>query len=315
MPIDRITDLIDRLGAYPWWAIMLELILIWIAVYLVVRFVQGTRAASAIKSLLLIAVVVTLAVRILGDQELFGRIAYLYDRAVALLAIVLVVVFQPELRRAVIRLGESSVFGRRSTQIELTAREIARACQFLSKAQFGAILAIERSAGLRHLIEDGGTVIDGEVSARLLQTIFHPGSALHDLAVVIRSGRVAAAHVQLPLAEPEDMPSPEFGSRHRAAVGLTRDSDALVVLVSEETGHIRFAEHGKLSPPISPEELEIEIQERLGAPPEPVPPEQTTSMSDEGMVKPDGSGEPDRADQSTGAPTPANPATAKEATA
>ena len=296
MPIDRITDLIERLGAYPIWGVLLELALIWLAVYAVVRFVQGTRAAGALKALLVIAVLLTLGVRVLGDQESFGRISYLYDRALALVAILLVVVFQPELRRAVIRLGETSLFSGWTSEIGATAREIARACAYLSKAKFGAIIAIERASGLRSLIEDGATKLDAEVSARLLQTIFYPGSALHDLAVVIRGDRVAAAHVQLPLAEPDEMHDPGHGARHRAAVGLTRDADSLVIIVSEESGHIRIAEGGRLSEPIAPKDLEHELIERLGSPPpapEPHREEQASAMSDEGMVeKPEQPGPP-----------------------
>jgi len=287
MPFDRVTDLIDRLAAYPLWGVVLELALIWLAVYAVVRFVQGTRAAGALKALLLIAVVLTLGVRILGDQESFGRIAYLYDRALALVAIVLVVVFQPELRRAVIRLGETPLFRGRTSAVDVTAREIATACAYLSKAKFGAIIAIERASGLRALIEGGATKLDAEVSARLLQTIFYPGSALHDLAVVIRGDRVAAAHVQLPLAEPDEMHDPGYGSRHRAAVGLTRDADALAIVVSEETGHIRLAEDGVLTEPIDAKHLEHELRERLGSNPPPTetaPDERASAMSDEGMI-------------------------------
>ena len=290
MPLNRITDLIDRLAAYPVWGVVLELVLIWLAVYAVVRFVQGTRAAGALKALLLIAVVLTLGVRILGDQESFGRVAYLYDRALALVALVLVVVFQPELRRAVIRLGETPLFRGRTSAIDATAREIATACAYLSKAKFGAIIAIERASGLRALFEEGATKLDAEVSARLRQTIFYPGSALHDLAVVIRGDRVAAAHVQLPLAEPEEMHDPGYGARHRAAVGLTRDADALVITVSEETGHIRLAEGGVLSDPIEAKDLEHVLKSRLGAESAAgglASDEGASAMSDEGMIDPD----------------------------
>ncbi|MCK6477474.1 MAG: DNA integrity scanning protein DisA nucleotide-binding domain protein, partial [Phycisphaerales bacterium] len=112
---------------------------------------------------------------------------------------------------------------------------------YLSRARFGGLIVIERSVGVSGLIE-GGTVINAELSSRLLQTIFFPGSALHDLAVIVKGRRVHAAGVQLPLADPTDMPDPRLGSRHRAAIGLSKECDALIVVISEETGSVRIAE-------------------------------------------------------------------------
>jgi len=114
-------------------------------------------------------------------------------------------------------------------------------------------------------IVEGGTTLNAELSARLLQTLFFPGSALHDLAVIVKGRRLVAAGVQLPLAEPGEMPDPSFGSRHRAAIGLSKECDALVVIVSEERGHIRIAERGKLSKPLSGEDLQAELLKRLKA--------------------------------------------------
>jgi diadenylate cyclase len=135
---------------------------------------------------------------------------------------------------------------------------------YLAKAKFGAIVVIERQHGLKGLVE-GGTEVDARLNRRLLQTIFFPGSALHDLAVVIRGEKIAAAGVQLPMADPGDMPDPSLGARHRAAVGLTRESDALVVVVSEETGAIRIAERGRLSSPMTGDELTEALASRLRA--------------------------------------------------
>jgi hypothetical protein len=105
--------------------------------------------------------------------------------------------------------------------------------------------------------------MNAELTSRLLQTIFFPGSALHDLAVVVKGKRIAAAGVQLPLAEPEDMPDKRLGSRHRAAVGLSRECDALVVVVSEESGKIRLAERGRLTVVESVDQLDRELMSRL----------------------------------------------------
>jgi diadenylate cyclase len=120
--------------------------------------------------------------------------------------------------------------------------------------------------GLEGLVE-GGTRLGAELSARLLQTIFYPSTPLHDLAVIIRGRVVYAASVQLPLAEPAEMPDPTLGSRHRAAVGLTKECDALVVVVSEESGKIRLAERGRLSPQMTSDQFRTELHARLSREP------------------------------------------------
>ncbi len=266
--LDRLTDLLNRLGSYAPWQVALELLLIWFAVFAVIRFIQGTRAARALKGLIVLLVLGTVMVRVLGDDS-FERLGYLYDRLLAVIAVGLVVIFQPELRRGLIRLGETRLFRNQAEGSASTARAIAPACSYFSKSRFGAIIVIERSTGLKTLIE-GGTELDARLSAQLLQTIFYPGTALHDLAVVIKGMTIHAAGVQLPMADPTDMTDPRFGSRHRAAVGLTKESDALVVVVSEETGEVRLAEAGVLSTPIPLDRLEAELTERLGRHPEPM---------------------------------------------
>jgi diadenylate cyclase len=219
----------------------------------------------------LILVFVTITARILGGGEAFQRLAFLYDRFLAIMAIALIVIFQPELRRALIRLGETPFFRSTPTEIAGAVDAIVEACAYLSKSRFGAIIVIERAIGLGGIVE-GGTVLGAELSSRLLQTLFFPGTALHDLAVVIKGNVIHAAGVQLPLADPTDMPDPTLGSRHRAAVGLTKECDALVVVVSEETGSIRIAERGRLSEPLDSKGLHDELLRRLRlSPPAPDP--------------------------------------------
>ncbi len=264
-PLSSILDLLQRIGSYRWPFVLIELAIIWLVVYIIVRFVQGTRAAGALKGMLLVVAIVTVASRIVGGGATFPRLGLLYDRFLALVAIGLVIIFQPELRRALVRLGETPFFRTTPSELANVIDEIASACGYLSKSRFGALIVLERQIGLAGLIE-GGTVLNAELSARLLQSIFFPGAALHDLAVVVRGKAIHAAGVQLPLADPMDMPDASFGSRHRAAVGLTKECDALVVVVSEETGTIRVAERGRLSPGLSVEALKTELLTRLGGP-------------------------------------------------
>lgn len=261
---EPILRLIERVQAYPAWQVVLEVGVIWLVVFTIIRFVQGTRAAGALKGTLILLALATLVIRILGQNDSFQRLKYLYDNFLTLLAVTLIVVFAPELRRGLIRLGEAPLIRRSSLRRGSVPSEIATACRYLSKAKFGAIIVLQRETPMKGLVE-GGTSINGRLSARLLQTIFFPGSALHDLAVIVRDEVLVAAGVQLPLAEPEDMPDPSLGSRHRAAVGLSRECDALVVIVSEETGSISIAERGKLDRHFTSEELEEELTARLSA--------------------------------------------------
>ncbi len=264
--LSRFSGMLERLGTYPWWEVLIEIAIIWMVVYFVFRFVQGTRAAGALKGILVLFVIVTLVARILSGDS-FGRIAFLYDRLLGVVAIALVVIFQPELRRAVIRLGETPFFRQTPKDISMVVDNLTEACAYLAKAKFGAIIVLERQVGLEGLTE-GGTQLRAELSARLLQTIFHPGTALHDLAVIIRGRVVHAAGVQLPLAEPEDMPDPSLGSRHRAAVGISKECDALVIIVSEESGLIRICERGKLSPGFPSGAFRAQLKARLERNPE-----------------------------------------------
>lgn len=262
MLTDRIQGLLSRLATYSPVEVAIELLVIGVVMYIVIRFVQGTRAAGALKGLLVLVILVTIGSRLLGGTGSFQRVSLLHERFLALFAIALVVIFQPELRRALVRLGETPFLRGTPRDIQILAGEITAACAYLARAKFGAIVVIERNTPLAGVVE-GGTVLNAELSARILQTIFFPGSALHDLAVVIKGRTIHAAGVQLPLADPAEMSDPSLGSRHRAAVGVTKEGDALAVIVSEETGGIRIAERGRLSDPMTADELREELTHRL----------------------------------------------------
>lgn len=242
--------------------VFLELAVIWIVVYAIFRFLRGTRGAGVIKGFLLVTAGMVLLVRVLGEAtDSFQRLRFLFDRAFSLLAILLIVVFQPEIRTAMSRLGRTKFLARSRQEAGGLAAEVSEAVTFLSKNRFGALVVIERQIGVGDLLE-GGVELDAKPSAALLESVFWPNSPLHDLALVIRNGRVWGAGVQLPLAEGDDLPK-SLGARHRAALGATLESDCLVVVVSEETGQIRIAEGGALSAPIARDELEGELLSRL----------------------------------------------------
>jgi diadenylate cyclase len=252
---DRLAEVGARIMTYPWWQVAIELTVIWILVYLIVKLVEGTRAAAALKSVFFLVIVLSLIIRILGVQEQLSRLNFLYTTIVGVAAIGLIVIFQPELRRGLTRLGEAPLFGRRIVPVTATVDAVSQAASYLSRARFGGIMVIERNVPLKGLSE-GGEVLDAAVSARLLQTIFFPGSALHDLAVIIKDDRIVAAGVQLPMADGEDMSDKELGSRHRAAVGISHETDALVVVISEETGTISLVERGNMTRGLDQQELQ-----------------------------------------------------------
>jgi diadenylate cyclase len=213
-------------------------------IYWLFSLIRGTRAVRLVIGISVLFVVYALAfsfnMRLLTQILQAGAVVGLFA---------LVVIFQPELRRALERIGRVGSFGwmfspADSRAAELVATEVARAAAELSAEGHGALIVLERETGLEEVAETG-IMIHGDVSADLLQTIFTPRSALHDGAVIIREDRVVAAGALLPLAE-TSIHSERFGTRHRAALGITEQTDAVVVVVSEENGQISLVERARI---------------------------------------------------------------------
>jgi len=254
-------QILGRLDDYSWWQVGVELVSLWLLVRVIYRFIKGTRAAGALKGLVVLMVIATVLIRVLA-RDTFPRLEVLYEKFLGVAAIALIVTFQPELRRLLIRLGETPFFRPADPEVPRLINEIVEACEFLSRNKFGAIIAIERSVGLRELAE-AGRPLNADITADLIETIFFPNTALHDMGIVIRGRRIIAGGVQFPLAQPTDMPSPQLGTRHRAAVGLARVTDALVIVVSEETGLISIADGPRLERGLTPEALRAALLKRL----------------------------------------------------
>ncbi len=245
--------------------VAVELALIWTCVYIIFRFLHGTRGAGVIKGFALVLVVATIIISALArTSDAFTRLDFIYERFLGLAAILLIVVFQPELRQAMSRLGQVLHFRGTRGNVSTVVEAVDQAVAFLSRAQFGALIAIERTSRLGGLIETG-TYLDARVDARLLESIFWPNNPLHDLGVVIRGDRIVAATVQFPLAEEGALPT-KYGSRHRAAAGVSLESDCVVVIVSEETGGISIAERGQLEHDIPRAEFGRILAQRLRGP-------------------------------------------------
>jgi diadenylate cyclase len=229
----------------PWWVVAIELFLIFFVVYWAVDFLEGTRGERLFRGVIFILIAGFLILKLIVGQFAFDRLEYLFNYFLIFVLIIGVAGFQPEIRRALIRIGQPRFLATSSQQLARTVEAIVTAVRQLSAARTGAVIVVEKRVALGEFIETG-VRIDAKVTEELLKTIFHPGSALHDMAVIIRGDRVLAARVQLPLAEAGSLDGVELGSRHRAAIGITAGSDATCLVVSEETGTIAIAQDGKL---------------------------------------------------------------------
>jgi diadenylate cyclase len=240
--------------------VILELLLIGLSVNWCASVLQGTRGTRPLRGVLTLLVVATLVVNTMATQFGWLRVELLYRFFVVGLALVALVAFQPELRRAVIRAGDVR-FLRRGTPQSKVITALVQSARYLSKNRYGGLIAIQRVVDLTPWAEKG-TIINAEVTANLLDTIFFPNSPLHDLGVVLAGNRVLAANCQFPVAESDEVGA-ALGSRHLAAVGMSYESDALVLVVSEETGTISLADNGKLTRFLSIDDLADELGSRL----------------------------------------------------
>lgn len=235
------------------WTDAVDILVIAVITYYIIMFVKETRAIQLIKGFIALLVLAQVS-----DWFNLYTLNWLLSNIFTVGLILIIVVFQPELRRAFERLGRSqrwlSLFinsdGKtQGNQVD----EIVRACSSLARQKIGALIVIEGTVGLNDLLESG-TRIDGQISAELLINIFIPNTPLHDGAVVVRQDRVRAAGVFLPLTQNNTL-SKELGTRHRAALGISEKSDALVVVVSEETGLISTCQDGVIARRLDPETL------------------------------------------------------------
>lgn len=257
------SNFLNAIKAYGWLHALMEMIFIGAAVYFVLKFLQGTRGARLFRGILFLLVSLYLIVRILSRSFDTGILPFLYDKFLLVATFAIVIVFQPELRRFLTRIGETRLFRSTRTQIGRDVDQLIEAAVFCSKRKIGMLVALEREVGLGATVENA-TRINADLSAPLLNSIFYPNSPLHDLGVVVSGGRIAYAGVQFPLAESGELER-ELGSRHRAAVGMSQETDAVVLVVSEETGDMSLAERGVLIRKLTPEALREMLVELLGA--------------------------------------------------
>lgn len=243
--LPRLRSFYERVADRPWTA-LIELVLIGAVIYAILRFLHGTRGARLVRAIIIIFGASFAVVRLVAEQLEFTRIKVLYPYFVFAIFLVSLVAFQTELRRLLMRLGETDWLGKfvKGEERLEVIDHLVRAGEKLSKKKIGALIAIERTTEIG-AVADSGVHVDALITVELLETIFWPGSALHDLGVIIRQGRIVAAGCQFPLAESGDIDR-ALGSRHRAALGMSHEADSVVMVVSEETGAISLAIRGNM---------------------------------------------------------------------
>jgi diadenylate cyclase len=229
-----------------------DILIIAALIYFLLKLLRGTRAVQ-----MLVAVALLFVFYRGAQWARLEMVEWLLTTLLPYVAIALIILFQPEIRRALSRVGRNlSLMNFASRNPKGTYDDIVMAAEYFSQNRIGALIVVERQAGLRTYIESG-IPLD---AYDLLLSIFRPGSPLHDGAVIIEGSRVAAAGCFLPLSL-NPMISKQLGTRHRAAIGITEDSDCLVVLTSEETGSISVASSGTLETSLSPEDLSDRLRE------------------------------------------------------
>ena len=227
---------------------VVDILVVALAIYWVLLLIRGTRAVQMVSGLL-----VLMAVRLVADWAELETVSMILENFFGWAVVILVVIFQHDIRRALTRMGRPLFSGVPQKEQSEILEEVVRAAQRLSKNAVGALVVFERENGLDDVVQ-GGVEVDSAVNRDVLAAIFQPTSPLHDGAALIQNGRVAQARCVLPLTQRAGLPE-GVGTRHRAAVGLTEETDAIVVVVSEETGKIAVSSRGEIYPGLDPPQL------------------------------------------------------------
>lgn len=245
------------------WQDIVDILLVWILLYFLYKQLKDTRAVNLIKGLIVLA-----SINFVSHIFDFYTINWILQQAMTVLLFALPVVFQPELRRALDRLGQTRLFQKSQNVddelMEAVINQVMVAAKHMSRQKIGALIVFERMSPLQDII-DTGVKIDAEVSTQLIRNIFIPNTPLHDGAMIIRNGRIMAASCLLPLSENRNV-SQELGTRHRAAIGMTEQTDAVVIVVSEETGAISYTYGGHIYRNIPEDQLKATLRAFMARP-------------------------------------------------
>lgn len=240
------------------WQPAIEILVLWFVIYHIILFFEGTRAVQVVRG-----IVILLIAFFLFDKLNFKVLDWLLTKLFGISVIAILIIFHPEIRQGLARLGQRHIFSAvlREEELDLILKEIIRSAESLTKNKFGALIAIEKNIPLSAYIESG-QFIDAKVSADLIEAIFTPNNPLHDGGLIVQNGRIMAAACLFPLTQNKDL-SRIFGTRHRAAIGLSEETDAVLLVISEERQDVSLVYRGRLYRDMSDEELLLKIKELL----------------------------------------------------
>lgn len=238
--------MLELLRHFRWTIDLLDILLVAFIIYRIILLVKGTRTVQ-----MLLGLAVLLVVYVASQLGGLFTLNWLLDNFLSSIILVIVVIFQNDIRRALVHMGRNPFFADQSFREEDQAiDELVKGCTSLATRRFGALVVIERETGINDFLEIG-TELDAKLSGNLLSAVFHPQSPIHDGAAIVQRGRLTRAGCFLPLTQNPKV-SPRLGTRHRAAIGLTEMVDAVVVVVSEETGKISVVISGKMTRDLDP---------------------------------------------------------------
>jgi diadenylate cyclase len=240
------------------WQDLVDILAVCVIVYRVLLLIRGTRAVQMLTGFGIILIVYYLAERF-KFHTLHTILVEFFNN----LILILIIVFQDEIRKALTQVGRNPFFTTTNTIEEVAIIEdICQAAAMLAQSRIGALIVLERETGLKNYIE-AGTILDSKVSAELIVSIFHPTSPIHDGALIIRNSRISSAGCLLPISRDPAI-NKELGTRHRAALGLTHETDAVVIVVSEERGEVSLVHHGTMVRDLDINNLRQQLLELLG---------------------------------------------------
>lgn len=246
----------DIAGIFHFWKPLFEIAILWFVIYHIMLFFEGTRAIQVLRG-----IVILLLAFFLSRAFNFEILNWLLTKLFAISVIVILVIFHPEIRQGLARLGQRNLFGTalREEELDPILRELSEAAENLCKRKIGALIAIEKNDPLTSYIESGVSV-DSRASSEIIQTIFTPHSLLHDGGLIIQNGRIVAAGCLFPLSQSQDL-SRIYGMRHRAAMGLSEETDAIIIIISEERQDMSVIYEGRIYKDLSKEEVFLKIKE------------------------------------------------------
>ncbi|SHE83913.1 diadenylate cyclase [Atopostipes suicloacalis DSM 15692] len=250
----------DGVNLWSWTTLasVVDIVIVAFFIYQLIKITKGTRATELLKGILFIIII-----KFISSIFQLHTTEYIVNFIIQWSAIALIVIFQPELRRGLQHIGRGSLFSirKKTNPVDETINEISEAVHYMSRRHIGALISIEMDSSLSEYIKTG-IPLDALISSEIIINAFIPNTPLHDGAMILKNFKIASAASYLPLSESAAIPK-KYGTRHRAAIGLSEETDAITIVVSEETGDISIAHRSNLMPELSVEQMQNYLTEHL----------------------------------------------------